>query len=99
MFLYNFYADYFNALAITIFPGLTLLILFFIRDKNKEPFSMVISTFAMAFIITMPLDLLNQIVFPILLSLFASSLSLGSSLIYCCKVIGLEGSNGINLHK
>ena len=74
MFLYNFYADYFNALAITIFPGLTLLILFFIRDKNKEPFSMVISTFAMAFIITMPLDLLIQIVDPILLSLFDNQL-------------------------
>ena len=35
---------------------------------------MVISTFAMAFIITMPLDLLIQIVDPILLSLFDNQL-------------------------
>ena len=70
MFLQNFYADYFAALVITIIPGLTLLVLFFLRDKIKEPFSMVISTFAMAFIITMPLDLMIHIVDPILLSLF-----------------------------
>ncbi len=74
MFMNNFWADYFNALVITIFPGLILLILFFLRDKNKEPFSMVISTFAMAFIITLPLDLLIQIVDPILLSLFDNQL-------------------------
>ena len=70
MFWANFYADYFGALVITIIPGLTLLVLFFLRDKIKEPFSMVISTFAMAFIITMPLDLMILIVDPIILSLF-----------------------------
>lgn len=70
MFLENFWADYFNALLITIIPGLVLLILFFFRDKIREPFHMVISTFAMAFIITLPLDILIQIVDPLLLAYF-----------------------------
>ena len=70
MFLNNFDIEYFSALAITTIPGLILLFLFFLRDKIREPFSMVISTFAMAFIITMPLDLLIQIVDPLLYSLF-----------------------------
>jgi len=70
MFFENFNAEYYSALAITIIPGLILLLLFFLRDKIKEPFSMVISTFAMAFIITMPLDLMIGLVDPVLFSLF-----------------------------
>ena len=70
MFLQNFWQDYFVALIITTLPALVLLLLFFFRDKIKEPFSMVISTFAMAFIITLPLDFFIQIVDPLLLALF-----------------------------
>ena len=60
MFLENFWADYFKCSLINIIVALCL-ILFFFRDKIREPFHMVISTFAMAFIITLPLDILIQI--------------------------------------
>ncbi len=70
MFFDYFPSNYYFALLITIIPGFILLVLFFLSEKIKEPFSMVISTFAMAFIITMPLDLMIYIVDPILLTLF-----------------------------
>ncbi|MDP7197969.1 MAG: PrsW family glutamic-type intramembrane protease, partial [SAR202 cluster bacterium] len=70
MFSQNFHSEYYFALMITIIPAIFLLMLFYFRDKIKEPLSMVLSTFAMAFIITLPLDLLILLVDPILLSLF-----------------------------
>lgn len=51
-------------------PAIFLLTIFLLREKNKEPLSMVLSTFALTYIIVLPLDLLITLVDPNLESQF-----------------------------
>ena len=57
-------------LSLNIIPAILLISLFLLREKNKEPITMVLSTFALTYIIIIPLDLLIAIVDPFLVSYF-----------------------------
>ena len=57
-------------LSLNIIPAILLISLFLLREKNKEPITMVLSTFALTYIIIIPLDLLITIVDPFLVNYF-----------------------------
>ena len=57
-------------LSLNTIPAIFILTLFLLREKNKEPLSIVLSAFALTYIIVLPLDLLISIVDPYLESNF-----------------------------
>ena len=51
-------------LALNSIPAIFILFLFLTREKNKEPHSIVVSTFALTYIIVLPLDFFISLVDP-----------------------------------
>lgn len=59
-------------LALNSIPAIFILFLFLTREKNKEPLSIVLSTFALTYIIVLPLDIFISLVDPYLENTFDS---------------------------
>jgi RsiW-degrading membrane proteinase PrsW (M82 family) len=59
-------------LALNSIPAIFILYLFLNREKNKEPLSIVLSTFALTYIIVLPLDIFISFVDPYLENTFDS---------------------------
>lgn len=53
-------------LSLNTIPAIFILGLFVLREKKKEPLSIVLSTFALTYVIVLPLDLLISVVDPYL---------------------------------
>jgi hypothetical protein len=53
-------------LSLNSIPAIFILGLFLLREKKKEPLSIVLSAFALTYIIVIPLDILISIVDPFL---------------------------------
>lgn len=53
-------------LLLNSIPAFFILLVFILREKNKEPLSIVLSTFALTYIIVLPLDLLISIADPLI---------------------------------
>ena len=53
-------------LSLNSIPAIFILGIFLLREKKKEPISIVLSAFALTYIIVIPLDILISIVDPFL---------------------------------